>query len=195
MKKIRVKLLGELGRLFGREFTLMAFSASQVIHAMGCQIKGFTAHLYQSSDRGVDYKVIADDPDGLGADELGLPISNRLIIAPIVRGKSAMGKVLAGVALVGAALLIGPGAGFLGVAWGPTFLGLGASLVFGGIAQMLTANSNAPARESKRNESYLFDRASEVGSQGLPVPVFYGKRFVTGLSIISSGISTEDVAL
>lgn len=195
MKRIKVKLLGELGRKFGREFTLMAISASHVIRALGTQLAGFTAHLYQSSDRGVDYKVITDDPDGMGADELGLPISDRLIIAPIIRGKSAMGKILAGVALVGAALLIGPGVGFLGVAWGPTFLGLGASLVFGGVAQMLTANSNTPARESKRNESYLFDRASEVGSQGLPVPILYGERFITGMSIISSGISTEDVSL
>jgi len=195
MKLIKVKLLGELGRKFGREFTLMAQSASHVIHALGVQLRGFSAHLYQSSDRGVDYKVITDDPDGLGADELGFPVCDRLIIAPIIRGRSAFGKILAGVALIGAALLIGPGVGFLGVAWGSTFMGLGASLVFGGIAQMLTSNSNTSARESKRNESYLFDQASSVGSQGLPVPVLYGDRFITGLSIISSGISTQDVSL
>jgi predicted phage tail protein len=74
-------------------------------------------------------------------------------------------------------------------------MGLGASLVIGGVAQLLTSNSSTPARESKRNESYLFDQASSVGSQGLPVPVLYGERFVSGLSIISSGISTQDVSL
>jgi len=195
VKRIKVKLLGELGRKFGREFTLMAQSASHVIHALSVQLSGFASHLYQSSDRGVDYKVISDDPDGLGADELGFPVCDRLIIAPVIRGRSAFGKILAGVALIGAALLIGPGVGFLGVAWGSTLMGLGASLVFGGIAQMLTSNSNTSARESKRNESYLFDQASSVGSQGLPVPVPIGDRFMTGLSIISSGISTQDVSL
>jgi predicted phage tail protein len=194
---ITVKLLGELGRRFGRQYELAAVSAAHVVHALAVQIPGFAAYLYQSEDKGIGYRVVTDDPMGLSAEELQLPVSQRLVIAPVVRGAGAVGRILAGVALIGAAALIGPGIGFLGINWGSALLGLGASMVLGGIAQLLTPTPSGAksTREAKRNESYLFDRAVEVGDQGLPVPLLYGERYISALAVISSGLSAEDIRL
>jgi predicted phage tail protein len=192
---VTVKLLGELGRRFGREYRLVANSAAQVFRALSLQLPGFTEYLYQSSDRGIGFRVVNDDPMGMSEKELELPLGDRLIVAPVIQGRGPLGRILAGVALIGVGLALGPTAGWLGFKWGTAFLTLGASLTIGGIAQALTPTPSGPknSRESKRSESYLFDRSTEISDQGLPVPLLYGERYVSSLAVISSGLSAEEI--
>jgi len=198
MQLVTVRLLGELGRRFGREYRLMACSAAQVFHALAVQIPGFAAHLYQSSDNGIGYRVVNDDPLGMEEKELTLPLGDRLIVAPVLQGRGAVGRVLAGVAWVGAGLLINsfaPGVGWMGINWGSSLLTLGGAMVFGGIAQMLTPTPAGPknSRQAKRTESFLFDRSTEINDEGLPVPLLYGERYISSLAVVSSGLSAEDI--
>jgi predicted phage tail protein len=113
-------------------------------------------------------------------------------IVPVVAGAGAVGRIILGVALVGLSFI----PGF--AAWaGPTayalITGVGASLVIGGIAQLLTPTPKLGTSENDPRRSYSFSGIQNVSRQGVPVPVIYGEVF-TGSVIISAGINTEEVA-
>jgi predicted phage tail protein len=113
-------------------------------------------------------------------------------IVPVVAGAGAVGRIILGVALI--ALSFIPGF----AAWaGPTayalITGVGASLVIGGIAQLLTPTPKIGASETDPRRSYSFSGIQNVSRQGVPVPVIYGEVF-TGSVVISVGINTEEVA-
>jgi predicted phage tail protein len=69
----------------------------------------------------------------------------------------------------------------------------GLSLVLTGIAALLTPAVQTPATETQRKDSYLFDRAAELTTQGNPVPILYGRFLVGSPLIISSAITTQQV--
>lgn len=192
MPLVKVKLLGVLGKKFGREFELDIRTPAEAIRAIASQINGFAGFLESSESQGLAYRVVTLCPEGLDEQGLLLPIEGqRLAIAPVVIGSGAFGRILLGVALIGAAFLI-PG-GFLGLS--ATTIGLvGASLVLGGISELLTAKPKTP-KDKKNSESFLFDRAQEVGNQGSPVPVLYGTRYITDLAVISSGLSVDEIPI
>jgi predicted phage tail protein len=125
-------------------------------------------------------------------------------IVPVVAGAgSSTGQILAGVGLIAAAIITGGIAsagvalgGFMGIGTvGTVVAGIGASLVLGGVAQLLTPTSTISsgtdsATDPKR--SYSFSGIQNVSRQGVPVPVIYGEVFA-GSVIISAGINTEEV--
>jgi len=130
-------------------------------------------------------------------------------IVPVVAGAGGVGKILAGVALIAAAIVLAPvGGGFLGLGAGAltgTFtLGaaasvaigsIGVSLALGGIAQLLTPTPKISQGEDSTNDprkSYSFSGIQNISRQGVPVPVIYGEVF-TGSIVISAGINTEEV--
>ena len=187
MNMITVRLLGKLGQQFGREFKLMAFSASQVISGLSAQLQGFSEYLQSSGDRGIAYRLVSDDPLGMGEDELALPLARKLIIAPVIQGAdSGIGKILTGFTLVAASLII-PGTQFL--------LGLGISFALSGAAQLLTPtpqgkNGADPVKEAKRNQSSLIG-TENVSQQGSPVPILIGDRYIELNLILSAGSSSD----
>ena len=126
-------------------------------------------------------------------------------IVPVLAGAGGVGKILAGVALIAAAIILAPtgGGGFLGAA-GSGFLSAGASvaigsigvsLALGGISQLLTPTPKISQGEDSTNDprkSYSFSGIQNISRQGVPVPVIYGEVF-TGSIVISAGINTEEV--
>jgi predicted phage tail protein len=110
-------------------------------------------------------------------------------IVPVVAGAGAVGRIIAGVALVAIGLFV-PGIGALGV---QLLVGVGASLAIGGIAQLLTPTPKLGTSENDPRRSYSFSGIQNVSRQGVPVPVIYGEVF-TGSVVISAGINTEEVA-
>jgi predicted phage tail protein len=142
-------------------------------------------------------------------EALVLPWSEREVfsITPVICGAGqGFGQVLAGIGLIALAIVAGPaGAGFLGL--GAGFIsgatasavsvalgGLGASLLLGGVAQMISPQQNMGAltsgREAARLESFTFSGIVNTSKQGLPVPVAYGRLFV-GSAVISSGLDVN----
>ena len=127
-------------------------------------------------------------------------------IVPVLAGAGGVGKILAGVALIAAAIILAPtgGGGFLAAA-GTGFLSasasvaigsIGVSLALGGISQLLTPTpkiSQGADSTSDPRKSYSFSGIQNVSRQGVPVPVIYGEVF-TGSIVISAGINTEEVA-
>jgi len=206
MKLIEVKLLGDLGRKFGRKFSFMAASPKDVMSALCNQLEGFKEHLAYAHERGVAFRLINDDSEGMDYENLLMPC-NRLIIAPIVTGGGAAGRILLGVALValsfvsfGAGSIFGgylaatatSAAGF--AAGSGVLFSLGLGLVLTGIASLLTPPQRlATPSETQRQDSFLFDRSTELTTQGQPIPLLYGRFLAASPLVISSSISTQQV--
>jgi predicted phage tail protein len=140
------------------------------------------------------YRVSLGSYD-LNEDELHDPAGRQAIkIAPVVSGAGAVGKIIAGIALV--ALSFIPGF----AAWaGPTayalITGVGASLLLGGVAQLISPTPKTPMgldSQQDPQKSYSFSGVQNTSRQGTPVPIVYGEMLV-GSVIISAGIDTVQV--
>jgi predicted phage tail protein len=199
---IKVKLLGELGRKFGRSYEFEATSPREIISALTHQLEGFREYMITAHENGIGFRVVDEDPEGMDYQNI-LMTCKRLIIAPVMVGGSALGRILLGAALIAFSFAI-PGLAFSAVLSGAISSGIGnalliggqllasagVSLALGGIAQLL-----APSPGGERRESFLFDRASVTTNQGLPVPLLYGRFLASDPLIISSSISTVKVAV
>ena len=204
MQMVEVKLLGELGKRFGRKHRFMAHSPRDVFSALSNQLEGFKDYFCNAHEKGIGFKLVDGDPEGMDYENV-LMGCRRLIIAPVISGGGAVGRILLGVALIALAFI--PGVGFAAAAAatatkaattaGFTFLGsalfkLGAGLLLTGVAQLLTPTPDA-VKETDRKSSFLFDRATDLTVQGQPVPLLYGKFLAASPLIISSALTTQQV--
>jgi predicted phage tail protein len=197
-KTAKIKLLGELGRHFGREHQLEVASASEAIRALSANYPGFERELVQSQERGVGYRVLAGDAN-LSLDALGHPTGAQTItIVPVITGAGGdgLGQVLLGAAIIAVAWWNPMGwaasGAFLSQA---TLYSVGTSIALGGVAQMIapTPMSTDPAERQDNKPSYVFNGAVNTTAQGQPVPVGYG-RMIVGSAVISAGIDVDELA-
>lgn len=205
-RRVEVKLLGELGRRFGRSYVFYVKSAREVISALSHQIEGFKEYLYTAHEKAMGFKLVSSDPEGMTYEEVMMSC-DRLVIAPIITGSGGgAGRILLGAALIGLAFIPGIGTvaagGGLAAAgatvgsfsmYGSLMFSLGASLVLGGIASLIAPPVKPPSGDSEKRESFMFDRAAELTTQGYPVPVLYGQFLCQTPLIISSSIKTVSV--
>lgn len=199
-RMVKVKLLGELGRKFGRSYEFMALNPREIISALGRQVKGFKDYMTRAHENGIGFKLVTDDAYGINYEGV-LMSCDQLVIAPVITGSGgrglSVGQILLGVALIGLAFI--PGVGTVAATGafstvGTALFGLGASMVLSGIAGLLSPTVQTPTGDTKKKESYLFDRAAELTVQGYAVPVVYGRYLVEASLIISSSISTDQIA-
>ena len=203
----KIKLYGPLAKFIGKR-VLQADIASAA-EAVRFLVANFPALEQHMADQ--HYRVNIGDYD-LTLDELHHPAGQQDIkIIPVIGGAGgSTGQILAGIGLVAAAFLIGPAAGgFLGIGAGlggagaglvggtfATAIGaVGASLILGGVSQLLSpvpvaaqgTNSNTDPRKT-----YSFSGIQQTSRQGTPVPSCYGLT-LTGSVVISAGIDTVQV--
>jgi predicted phage tail protein len=206
-RMVEVKLLGELGRRFGRSYQFMVRNPREVISALANQLEGFKEYFCMAHENGVGFKLVNDDPQGM--DYEGVLMScDRLVIAPVIAGSGGnVGRILIGAALIGLAFIPGVGAFAAGsaavaagtatagslTAVGTVLFSLGASMVLTGIAGLLTPPVKTPGSDSAKKDSFMFDRAVELTTQGYPVPLLYGRYLAVSPLTISSAISTETI--
>ena len=202
---MQVKLLGDLGQKFGRHYEFVADSPREVISALSNQLAGFKQYLCEAHERNVAFKLVDDDPEGMAYENAVMPCK-RLIIAPMVMGGGSVGKILLGVGLIALSFVsFGAGAwaglaGWTGATAATSTAAftasgsllafkLGATLLFTGIAELLTPTP----KDGGREESFLFDQAAETSVQGTPVPLIYGRYLATSPALISSSVTTYQV--
>lgn len=183
-----VKLYGPMRTRFGREFQLAVSSPAEAIRALSNQIPGFKKYLMDSKDAGLAFAVfigkrnIARDglDDLVGGDEIR--------IAPILEGSKRGGvfQTILGVALI-AVSVIAP-------VTAPYLLGMGISMVLGGVVQMLSPQPKGLGAKDDPNNmpSYSMDGAVNTQAQGGPVPLCYGGPLIIGSATISGGIFAQD---
>lgn len=210
---VTIRLLGEVGRRFGRRFQLAVKTPAEALRALCLQIPGLRQYLLESGEKGVNWRVITDHAEGLEEDQLLWPMSKRLVLAPLPAGRGGVGKIIAGVALIAFALAVpglGPAASIkvFGI-YGSTSLAIGAlgvSLLFGGVADLLTptpkipsvkggigrSSSTAGRNEVEQLNAFTFDKSNANTVQGDVVPVLYGERIIGGLPILSFGLELQN---
>jgi predicted phage tail protein len=197
---VTIKLLGEAGRRFGRQFKLAVQSPAEAIRALSMQIPEFRQYLLESSDNGINWRVVTEDALGLDAEQLEWPCSKRLVLAPQPAGRGAVGKIILGVALVAFSILV-PAIGATGAPWlfgmtNFTSIGiLGGGLIFSGVAQLLTPTPKVTTSQGNTEEqrnSYTFDKSNINSVQGDVVPLLYGERIVGTLPVLSFGITLQN---
>ena len=208
-----IRVYGELAMFMGvKSFMAEARDAAEAMRYLLVNFAGLEAHMAQ-----YDYRVLVGSYN-IDEQELSHPVGQNIIrIIPVVAGAitwkqvfGGVGKVIAGIALVAAAIFI-PGLG-LGLAGATvTQIGvIGAGLALSGVSQLLTpvpriappsVASSGPAssspstmRESELDpqKSYSFTGIQNTSTQGTPVPIIYGET-VVGSVVISANISTQEV--
>ncbi|HAG0016143.1 TPA: tail assembly protein [Salmonella enterica] len=194
----RICLYGDLER-FGRRTALSIKTAAEGIRALAVQIPGLRQRLsegwYQVRIAGEDVSeqtlsARLHDP---------LPPGAVIHIVPRMAGaKSGWFGALAGAALIGASFIPGVNA----IAWsigastmtlGSVAFSLGASMMLGGVAQLLAPQPKSPSMRSADNgkQNTYFSSLENMAAQGNPVPVPYGE-IMTGSRRISQELSTRD---
>lgn len=194
-----IHLHGHLGDRFGKLHRLEVATASEAVRAMIINHPEFGETLKSGN-----YAVVRGDlSDGLdldleNLDEMPLGRSD-LHILPELEGRKERGgmlKVIAGVALIGAAVFAAPAAGGLAASIGATGItygnvaALGLALALSGVSLMLTKPTKDKSQES--TDSFTLQGPSNTYGQGGVVPLIYGE-VITGGRLISSAIDIEDI--
>ena len=225
----RVCLLGELGERFGAEHTYYNLrTPADAIKILCINKPEFKEFLLNSEENGIGYQVLQGGQD-FGYEELLLPFGEKdLVIAPVLSGSGdAGGQILAGIGLIALTIITG-GIASAGVALGGLFgigtvgtaiVGIGASLVLGGIAQALVPQPQVPTlggfggalgggstRMGSRNrtngpesvtsgidgqQSYAYTGAANTVGVGATVPLAYGKVLI-GSHLLKSKFQIAD---
>lgn len=196
----KIRVYGRIAKFLKRRvFEADVSSAAEAVRFL---LANFP-HLEPELSKG-HYRVSVGGID-ISEDELPYPAGQQEIkIIPVVSGAGAAGRIIAGVALI--ALTFGIGAivsagvtlgGLAGIGTvGTAFVGIGASLVIGGVAELLTPVPRLPTGTDTQQDprkTYSFSGIQNVSRQGVPVPVVYGESIV-GSVVISAGIDTVEVS-
>ncbi|EJQ6134137.1 tail assembly protein [Salmonella enterica] len=190
----RICLYGDLQR-FGRRTDLSIKTAAEGVYALAMQIPGFRQRMsegwYQVRIAGRD--VAPDDVTARLHEPL--PTGAVIHIVPRMEGAKSGGifQVVLGAVAIAAAFWTG---GASMAAWGALSTGLftaGASMMLGGVAQMLTPQPKAPSMHNADNgkQNTYFSSLDNMVAQGNPLPVAYGE-VMTGSRRISQELSTRD---
>ena len=206
----KIKVYGELAKFVGQKlFQAEIGTAAEAIRFLVANFPGLDQHM---ADR--HYKVIVGQ-DSLAMDEIHNPSGQQVIkIVPVVAGAGGgFGSILAGIGLIAISFLL-PGAGIFGAGmgiFGPLAPGaiatlttvgnaismVGASLVLGGVAQLIspvatTSMGSSGGSTSDPRQSYSFSGVQNVSRQGVPVPIVFGE-VIVGSVTVSAGIDIAQV--
>lgn len=188
----KIRLYGRLAKFLKRRvFEADVSSAAEAVRFLLANFPHLEPELAQGH-----YRVSVGDYD-LSEDELVHPTGRQEIkIVPVVVGAGALGRIIAGAALIIASIFIPGTALIFGTAVKGLVFGIGASLALGGVAQLLTPVPTLPTGTDSQQDprkTYSFSGIQNTSRQGTPVPVIYGETLV-GSVVISAGIDTVQVS-
>lgn len=202
----KLKLYGELASFIGhKEFEIQVHNLPQAI--------SFLVNNFPEVEKYMNpkyYQVKIGNYE-INQDEINDPIGQQDIhIIPVISGAGgdSFNKILLGGLLIGASFFF-PGAGLfgtqaigatgtaglagagIGTAIGTGLSYIGASMILGGVSDMLYPTEN-PTYEDNPQISFNFSGTQNTARAGTPVPIVYGE-IVTGSVVISIDVDTEAV--
>jgi predicted phage tail protein len=233
-----VMLAGELGEKYGTHHEYYNLrTPADAIKLLCLNHPRLQKDLMTAHQNGVGYKLIQSGA-AMGYDELHLPFGSRpMMLVPVISGSGgSTTQILVGVGLVAASFLL-PGAGLFGaqaigtglfaagtaggVAVGGAFataLGtglsaIGASLILGGVANMISPQPELPKLGSRRmdgtnfrgpgpqgvsrgasgQQSYAYTGPANTVGNGSTIPVVYGRAMLGG-HMLSVAVEATDVS-
>ena len=201
----KLKVYGELADFCGgqNQFEAVINQPIDAIRFLKANFAGLEKHMsnqtYQvyMGEHNIDEELL-DFPSG------GLDIK----IIPVVAGAGNLGKIIAGIALIGFAVFTG-GMGFsilgegimsgAGMTLGATNFSIsalagkiGLVLVLSGVAGLLTPTPELPDDEADPIKSFSFSGVQQTARSGTAIPIVYGKTLVGSIPI-STKIRTVDI--
>ena len=201
----KLKLYGELADFCGgqNQFEAVINHPIDAIRFLKANFAGLEQHMSKNFYRvyignfNIDEELL-DFPSG------GLDIK----IVPVVSGAGNIGKIIAGVALLGFAIATGGiggkilTQGIFGAGKGGWMLGslnvsalagkIGVLLVLSGVAGLLTPTPELPDDEADPIKSFSFSGVQNTVRSGTAIPVIYGKMLVGSIPV-STKIQTNDI--
>jgi predicted phage tail protein len=200
----KIKLYGQLAKFIGRRvLEADVTTAAEAVRMLVANFPGLEKHMADQH-----YRVTVGTYN-LTLDEIHDPAGQQDIkIIPVIAGAGGgVGRILAGIGLIALSFLL-PGAGAFGTyslfgvsaAQGGAFLAgiatsaslIGASLILGGVAQLLTPVTQVSSSDTDPSSTYNFSGIQQTSRQGVPVPCAYGLTLV-GSVVISAGVDTVQV--
>ena len=195
----KIKLYGQLAKFIGqRVLEADVATAAEAVRMLAANFPGLEKHMADQH-----YRVTVGTYD-LTLDEIHDPAGQQdIMIVPVLAGAGAVGRILAGIAIVALSFGIGAlasagvtlgGIGGIGTI-GTAFVGIGASLILGGVAQLLSPVPKVPQGAGSDNDprkTFNFSGIQQTSRQGVPVPCVYGLTLV-GSVVISAGVDTVQV--
>lgn len=183
----RIKLYGKLAKFIGkRVLEADVASAAEAVRFLLANWPELERHMADQH-----YRVSVGGYD-LAETELHDPAGQQEIrIVPVVAGAGAVGRIIAGIALIALAIFV-PLGSIGAVSVGSIVFGIGVSLTLGGVAQLLSPVPTTPTGVDSNQDprkSYSFSGIQNTSRAGTPVPIVYGETLV-GSVVISAGIDT-----
>jgi len=204
---------------------------AEAVRFLCVNFPGLDQWLIDSEQDGIGYRVKVSKTS-VGEEDFGMFCNPdaTISITPVLSGAGGgTGQILAGIGLIAVSFLF-PGAGLFGTtglfgagaattaagtavagaAFGTALSAVGASLVLGGVAQMITPSAPAignlgtggalgglggksPLNDPQALQSYNFNGIQNTSTQGVPVPLVYGEVFVGSVTISAGVFNTSKV--
>lgn len=205
-----IRLYGALGKEFGTTHRFSIASTNEAIEALAANFPRFLAAIRHGFYRVVVGKTTRN---GVALDEATVPGfklgQQTLHIVPVTGGRKrgGVGKIIAGIALIGLSMVTG---GAVGALMATGFAGgtVGAMVGSMGAAMMLTGVSSMLAPEidgTEQKQSFTMTGPQSTAREGGIVPIVYGTVWTGGVMINGSlsirsndedlGDTTEEIFL
>jgi len=228
-----VMLAGELGEKYGTQHEYYNLrTPADAIKLLCVNYPQLQKDLVTAHENGIGYKLIQSGAS-MGYDELHLPFGSRpMMLVPVISGSGgSTTQILVGVGLVAASFLL-PGAGLFGATSafgvgalttaagtatlattiGVSLSAVGASMILGGVANLISPQPELPKLSSNRfdngtnvrgtgaqgvtrgadgQQSYGFSGPANTVGTGATVPVIYGE-VITGGHLTAVNLQITD---
>ena len=196
----KVYLEGEMGKQFGKEWELEFSSPGEAMRLIDANSPGFQKWVYDNIEKYARYQVIAEYEDGtLEYLEDQTYAMERVCVAlryiPVIEGAGGDGTTQFVIGAVLFAVGWSSGGSTSAAGWQLMAMSMGASMMIGGVVQMLTPLTTLDSNSSsdrKDKTSYYFDGPVNTTRQGVPVPLIYG-RCLVGSIAISADLSIDQL--
>ena len=198
----KILLLDELGDRWGKTHVYHNLkSPSEALKLLYINYPDLQKYFATAHEDGIGFTVVQAG-EFLGYEDLGLPLGkNDLVITPVITGSGGVGKVLAGVAMIGLVAISAGGlapaltgiftktgftaatSGFLG-ATGSAIIGkLGVALVLSGVSEMISPQPQLPDFDFEAPVSGFTGGAGGItrGSDGSQSYAYTGAANTVGL--------------
>ncbi len=190
-----VCLSGPLIRKFFRKknYLLDSQNTWEVFRALKATLEGFEQEIRRLEALGMRFAIFRNRKN-VGEDDFERGGAREIRIVPIVGGSKRGGtlQTIVGAVMVAAAFVLS----FTPLAAASPYLYMmGASMMVGGVIQMLSPQANGLSQSGAPENlpSYAFGSAKNTTASGNPVPICIGERRWGG-AIISASIEAQDKA-
>jgi len=188
---IKLTIYGRLRKFIGQStFEIDVVSPRQAFSFLVNNFEGVGDHIKEQ-----EYCVMAGKVR-ITEELLDLQTESDIKIIPVVHGEIRL-KNLLKIGLGVAAFALGGGATILGLTVGvkaqAAFTAIGASLFLQGVSDLLFPPPTPPSfKADEQDPSFIFDGATNISKQGVPINVVYGETLI-GSNTISANVDTLQV--